>query len=304
MAKKCVDATFVASSFYTLEALYTIVGNNMQFGMKSHEKLYDDIIEYRNDFIPKLADALYDYTVMVVFGEMRHSNYHASHSIDNIPTSEMGRADAFELAKDYDPSNILETATILFNPARVRWESSYGGYKWLLIAQHGLQRGKINDVIFCDTCFSLSHNSNPYLDKNQTNIFEICSPERYKNFLDYKFEYAPDEVIMYFSRRPGVGYRLKKLIFRAVNLGFLPNFWVGFSNEYTDMVESFILNYTPIKWGKKILSQKLYDTYNSIEDEEGDDFYEEEDYDESKEEEKEEYVSEEYNTENNFAAVS
>lgn len=296
MVKKCVDATFVASSFYTLEALYTIVGNNMQFGMKSHERLYDDIIEYRNDFIPKLADALYDYTAMVVFGEMRHSKHHASHCIGDIPTSNMGRADAFELAKDYDPSNILETATILFDPARVGWESSYGGYKWLLIAQHGLQRGKINDIIFCDTCFSLSHNSNPYLDKYQTNIFEIRNPESYKNHLDYKFEYAPDEVVMYFSRYPGIGYRLKKLIFRAVNLGFLPNSWVGFSNEYTDMAESFILNYTPIKWGKKILSQKLYDTYNSIEEEEG--------YDESEEEEKEEYVSEGYNTKNNLAAVS
>lgn len=298
MVKKCVDASYAASIFYTLEALYTIVGNNMQFGMKSHERLYNDIIEYRNDFIPKLADALYDYTVMVVFGEMRHSKYHASHYIENIPTSDMGRADAFELAKDYDPSNILETATILFDPARVRWDYLYGGYKWFLIAQHGLRRGRISDVIFCDTCFSLSHNQNPYLDKAQTNIFKIFNPEKYKNFLDYKFKHEPNDVIVCFSNY--VGYRLKKLIFRAINLGFLPNFSVGFSDESADWVEYFIFNYTPIKWGEKIISPKLYETYNYIED---DDSYEE-DYYESEEEEKEEYVSEEYNTENNLAAVS
>lgn len=296
MVENCVEATLAVSSFYMLEALYTIVGNNMQFGMKSHERLYDDIIEYRNDFMPKLADALYDYTVMVVFGEMRHSKCHASHYIEDIPTSDMDRTYAFELAKDYDPINILETATILFDPARVRWESSYGGYKWLLIAQHALRRGKINDIIFCDTCFSLSHNTNPYLDKSQTNIFKIFDPEKYKNFLDYKFKHTPNDVVMHFSRY--VGYRLKKLIFRAVNLGFLPDFYIRFSKEFADWVEYLIFNYTPIKWGEKIISKKLYETHNFIED---DDFCEE-DYYESEEEEK--YVSEEYNTENNLAAVS
>ena len=234
---------------------------------------------------------------------MRHSKYHASHCIGDIPTSDMGRADAFELAKDYDPSNILETATILFDPARVRWADSYGGYKWLLIAQHGLRRGKINDVIFCDTCFSLSHNTNPYLDKAQTNVFKIFNPVKYKNFLDYKFKYAPNDVVIHFSNY--VGYRLKKLIFRAINLGFIPNFFIKFSKEFADWVEYFILNYTPIKWGEKILSQKLYETYNFIEDDDDDFYSEEEDYYyEPEEEEKEEYVSEEYSTENNLAAVS
>lgn len=69
------------------------------------------------------------------------------------------------------PDNILKVALKSFNISKenkikCRWSESYGGEAWGSIAKTMLSRNNlVSKTIFVDTCWSLQHNTNLFLDK-------------------------------------------------------------------------------------------------------------------------------------------
>lgn len=309
------NALIAATEFYVLEALHVAVAEKTEFGKYSAEKLLDDILEFKQRFVRKLSQALFDYTVSVVYGEMRHAYskaYYYYPSIDSV----LNRKQAYNKSQNYEPYSVLNAAVKQFD---VEWVSGYGGSAWKNIAKSVLLRPKLPDQVFCDMCFSLSHNNAPYLDKTQSDIFYLHSSTKYVTFLDIKFSNVqPGQLIVNYCN--AVGYYLRKLIYRAMILGFVPYRPIYFGMSETcemaqvDVTEAFILNYKPIEWGSKLFDDELTLTPRGVDRNDYDDDYyddcddeyeEEEEYYETykKEEEKEEESYEvfihEYNSDEN-----
>lgn len=273
-----IDALFCAREYYTLESLSVVVMMGAKYGMKSHERLVNDILDFKQEYATKLAKAIFDYTVLVVYGEMRHGYNHSSHYHPDIPKNE-GRSGAYHLARKYEPYSILRVGKELFSKS---WGESYGGKKWARIAERVLLRPRVVDAVFCDMCFSLSHNNAPYFDKSQSNIFYINHSGEYKKFLDLKFQGDILAVIQDSSLY--VGFKLKQLLERARNLGFLPPRYQFKSNMDSEMAEEYILSYEHIRWGTMVLPNELIEN-NSNHSNDCDDCDDEEGYDEQEEEE-------------------
>lgn len=269
------DALLVAKEFYSLESLRYLVDSKALFGMKSHEKLVKDIDDFHMEFTSRLATMFFDYTALVVYGEMRHGENQASHynpELDNCKGK--GRSNSYGAAKEYNPVSILKAGESLFDPNTVSWPSGYGGGRWHNISKCGSKRS-LPENIYCDMCFSLSHNSSPYVDKSETDIFKLCDRDYYKSFLDFKFENKnPEEILVRINYENGFGKILLLLLKRAINLGFINELNLCTSSKIQE-TEEFIMNYHPIEWGNRILSNKIiYKNTNS-----------EEDYDDEEEEE-------------------
>lgn len=261
-----IDAIYCAKNFYVLEALKLIVERRMEFGRKSHETLLEDIMTYRQKYMDGLKQAIYDYTALVVYGEMRHGASTCTHCNPLIPQKK-NRGSAYNLAKEFNPTSILIAGEKLFS--RGNWSSAYGGEKWRLIANRVQLINKIDDGVYCDMCFSLSHNSSPYLDKSASNIFRIIDKCGYKNVLDYKFKCnRPINLISSYAMY--VGKQLKKLITRAIILGFISEFYQDCVNEFFDYdqfeAEDYILNYKGVQWGNVWLEDGIIQHRESIND--------------------------------------
>jgi hypothetical protein len=312
------NALIAVTEFYVLEALHVAVAEKTEFGKYSAEKLLDDILEFKQRFVRKLSQALFDYTVSVVYGEMRHAYSKAYYYYPSIGSA-WNRKQAYNKSQDYEPYSVLNAAVKQFD---VEWVSDYGGSAWKNIAKSVLLRPKLPDQVFCDMCFSLSHNNAPYLDKTQSDIFYLYSSTKYITFLDIKFSNVqPGQLIVNYCN--AVGYYLRKLIYRAMILGFVPYRPIYFGMSETcemaqvDVTEAFILNYKPIEWGSKLFDDELEltpkgvnrndydDDYYDDCDDWDDEYEEEEGYYETykKEEEKEEESYEvfihEYNSDEN-----
>lgn len=251
-----IDAIYVVKEFYALEALNYLVNKKSEFGRHSHDRLIKDIDEFRDRFVTNLSIALLDYTAMVIYGEMRHGWEKSTHYNPNVSQCDR-RSDSYSESKKYNPISILEAGKALF--AKSSWEDNYGGEKWFFIADRVLLKANLDKFVFSDMCFSLSHNSSPYLDKYQSGIFKISCTSDYKNFLDFKFNCSnPFEII--YENYPSYGRRLQSLIRRAIKLGLI-NYFCG-SNYYTngtynEEAEEYIYNYSPEKWGKDILPNEV-----------------------------------------------
>jgi hypothetical protein len=280
-----IDALFCAREYYTLESLSVVVMMGAKYGMKSHERLVNDILDFKQEYATKLAKAIFDYTVLVVYGEMRHGYSKSSHYHPDIPKNE-GRYGAYQLARKYEPYSILRVGKELFSKS---WGASFGGEKWARIAEKVLLRPIIVDAVFCDMCFSLSHNSAPYFDKYQSDIFYINHSGEYKKFLDLKFQGDILAVIQDSSLY--VGFKLKQLLERARNLGFLPPHYQFKSSKNSEKAEEYILSYEHIRWGTTVLPNELIEKNRNYSDDCDED---EEEYDEQEEEEEEEGLYEKY----------
>lgn len=298
-----VDAIFCAKEFYTLESLHYVVSQRTEFGRKSAEKLLADIEEFKEIYTEKLANMLFDYSAMVVFGEMRHSKDKCSWSNVDIPVGG-SRSDSYEVAKEYNPYDILRAGEKLFAQ---KWSPSYGGEAWKKISKAVLLRDKINNQVFCDMCFSLSHNNSIYLDKDTTNMFKLGNSTKYKHVLDLKFtENDPEIVINHCVDQ--TGWYLTQLVRRAILLGLLHNVDLLLLRKYReektyspsyeyltyirpDVAELTILNYKPINWGNYPVRPDLIESYKKQysdyydDNDEEDDNYEEELYEQENEEE-------------------
>lgn len=222
------DALTCATTFYGLEALKVGIRFSPKYEpfLKSHSKLLEDITVYQKKLADLFASMLFDYSVLACYGELRHMK-------DNCDVRYLGvgfttakcrnRNGAYENVVKYNPHDILKLCVHGFSPQN-NWSENFGGSKWQMIAKHALKYGHIDNIEFCDTAFSLSHNCSPYLDKYETKIFCIYDRGTYKNFLDVKFEKTPSEIIEYIimdSCMNSIDHEFKNLIHRAFTLGFI-----------------------------------------------------------------------------------
>ena len=283
------EATSAINEFYGLMSLDALVMNSKLFEpyRHSHKRWLEDFIEYRNLYIDKLEQAIYDYTVLVVGGELRHADEYCSFSLEGFPYAHR-RSDAYELVKDFSPEFILAAGEEGFS--KYEWEAGYGGSLWADIARAGTLRNKLGKIGFIDHCVDLSHNNSIYFDKLDSGIFWLNSSSMYKSFLDQKRTEKPEVVLSCSYKSP----TLYRLVQRGLTLGFLSDIYLepflytpeSVQNSYDLKVvintNKFILNYRPIEWGTKRLPMCWEPTGYSFSDDE-DDYYEddyyEDDYD-------------------------
>ena len=248
-----IDTIHAAREFYGMEALRLMA--KCEPFRHSHEKWSQDLAEYRDAYAARLEAAIYDYSALVVAGELRHGRSNANRYVEAIPQGG-GRSGVYKFAKEYTPASLFLAGIAGFD-ASCGWASSFGGTKWQQIAKTGAKRKKYGRIPFIDTCFSLSHNTSPYFNKSDAGIFMISDAHHYKNFLDIKRNETPNEVL---ARVANVcGFRLRQFIIRAINLELIP-YWYAPQTQYfawerqnADEAEDLVLAYTPVEWGTEEL---------------------------------------------------
>lgn len=287
------DIEDVVYTFYALEALKCLMLPSLKEKSgftphrHSHERWRERLESFAKEFNSRLARLLYDYTALVVAGEIRHTIQEASHRLidDEFFARETewdvdhqtydGGRDRIgcyqSINRYYSADSILKAGRAIFGPL-VDWSQRYGGEKWLAIAEAGLLYGKIPDTAFIDHCVDLSHNGSIYFDK-KAGLLWLESNARYIEFLDYKRAISdPRSLLQYYATK---SIDLAKLKNSAIALEILDKDFVapeqGFrwgSWRALEIDETFP---EPIKWGKQILSSKLrrneyfcsdYDTYD------------------------------------------
>lgn len=279
--RETTEARECTSLFYGLEALKVAVqfGSNYSEFLGSNKRLLEDIIEYQNEVVEVISKMLYDYTVIACYGELRHMGTVCGTRLVGMGFGEkkiaykedrerkrhiekFNRSVSYEKAVKYNPQQLLEICVKYFN--HENWGGGYGGEKWLQIAKHGLAYHTApNMLVWCDTAFSLSHNSSPYLDKHSTRIFCIEDTRKYKELLDIKFKCTPIEIISHIINDANyIDYRMLKLIRRAVALGFIVpynmkdfNTWIKYQNK-GDTLGRIANKYEPLKFKNKLVNPK------------------------------------------------
>lgn len=253
-----INIQALVEEFYAIEAvnaLISVKSGSSDFDpfRHSHSKWYDDFMEFRTEYAHKLSSAIYDYTVLVVAGELRHAHYQCAREIEGYETKDVTRDCMYTRSKNYSSESILKAGDILFDK-KYRWMRYFGGPKWQKIAKAGLLRSKLNDIIFIDHCVDLSHNCSVYFDKG-ANIFGMPQGNNnYKEFLNLKRDVCPEVLL----RTERYGNRLRELIKRACVLNIL---YLSEKKEFVyinyNESEEQILQYVPIVWGKKQVVCKL-----------------------------------------------
>lgn len=257
-----IDILQAAKDFYALEAMAALLcdknENDFDAFRPSHTRWYRDFVAYRNEYVENLANAIFDYTAIVVAGEMRHAQNCASSYIEEFGyDSDYSRSDVYGQCTRWTPESILEAGVKIFDPANVTWKSSFGGKKWGQIARAGLRKRNFNSPsVFIDHCVDLSHNNSVYFDKG-ANIFYLHSGEHYKKFLDMKRKATTAEVL-----QENLSDNIRTLLRRACILGVYRLDIITLSQSWSTSKQDFcndewVLNYIPAEWGTKVLSSRL-----------------------------------------------
>lgn len=245
--------------FYAIDALrYYASTPKRELFRKSHERWYNDLVEYQEEYNAKLARAIFDYTVAVCLGEARHAASRTKNTLKNFPFSPSNSRDyVLKSANDWEPFSALRACALLFGPD-VSWESGYGGLKWEAIAKAGLMYKTCPDSVFIDHCVDLSHNNNSYFDKGY--IFDLTRDE-YTNFLNCKRDSSIE--VSYFVSQ-GTGKRFTDLFHRGQALGIVPtmDFCRGLPIDVVlkydwDLTEDRVLKYNPRDYENKALPAEL-----------------------------------------------
>ena len=260
-----IDIFQAAKDFYALEAMVALLcdknKNDFEAFRPSHARWYRDFIAYRNEYVENLANAIFDYTAIVVAGEMRHAQASASSYLEEFGyNAHYGRSEVYDKCTRWTPESILEAGVKIFNPANVTWKSGFGGEKWGQIARAGLRRRSFNSPsVFIDHCVDLSHNNSVYFDKG-ANIFYLHSGARYKKFLDMKRKATTTEVL-----QENLSDNVRTLLRRACILGVYQVDIITLSQSWSTSSQGFcndewVLNYIPAEWGTEVLSSRLRGT--------------------------------------------
>lgn len=257
----------LVEEFYAIESIMVLLSDKTVSGFNparhSHIKWEKEFNEFRTAFNSTFAEAIHDYTALVVAGEMRHARKHSTMYIKDFLIGG-GRNDSYENCQDWSSQSILKAGVQIFSED-VRWDNGYGGIKWKVIAEAGLMYGKVSNVVFIDHCVDLSHNNSVYFDKG-AGIFSMAYGNYiYAQFLDKKREAPPMELI---NRMHGDIY--KSFLSRAIALGILPEINVGYAlyddrpyenrKSETRRSEYELFNYCSVCWGNNTLSRELYNS--------------------------------------------
>ena len=262
------DILNAVKEFYGLLALEAQIALEQKFETfrHSHERFDSDFTAYRNEYIAKLAHHIFDYTVLVCGGEMRHAYRIASrHNAEWADQcgNKIARTEAFHRAKEWTAKSVLEACLPVFSCRK--WAGGYGGKAWAGIARAGLMYGKIPDIVFIDHCVDLSHNSSVYFDKPCTDVIELDDAHIYKKFLDHKRNCEPIEIIT----DTGCSDKLASLIRRAFNIGLItsPYSWyepaLRHGDDHINKAVERVLNNDYVEFGDKVLSPVTEISYNS-----------------------------------------
>ena len=132
--KKPLYISALVKEFYAIEAVLALItvntDNKFEPLRHSHNKWYRDFTSFRDEYIRKLAAAIYDYTVMAVAAEMRHGRKRSSQYILGCYGGCVERNEIYTMCAQYSDRNILRAGARMFDPALVEWHSAYGGEKW------------------------------------------------------------------------------------------------------------------------------------------------------------------------------
>ena len=245
-----IDIYCAVKEFYGILSLEALQIANPQFEhfKHSHAKWAEDLEAYKNEYASHFSSAIYDYTVVVCAGEIRHAKKHAWISHPNFSSS-TDRDEVYNECVVYKSQQIAEISEIIFGK-EANWDSGYGGLKWAQIAHAATLRTKLNNISFIDHCVDLSHNNSVYFDKG-AGIFKLTRDSRsYLNMLNTKRDEAPDVVLQSLKSK-----KLQKLLERAITLGITWNI-PSASKDYYDTAIEAVLNYRPIEWGTLNLNKE------------------------------------------------
>lgn len=236
----------LVKEFYGILSLETFtLSPNFEEFKHSHQKWYEDFINYKNVYATKFAAMIYDYTVKVVAGEMRHARRHGT---IYCPTFEAGqdRDDIYYDIEYYNPNEILKAGEKIFS---CDWDNGYGGVKWAMIAHAGLLYKKIDTISFIDHTVDLSHNNSVYFDKG-AGMFELQDTNNYMAILNNKRDEPPCVVLQdIFS------VTLSRLIDRAIVLGIVPHYIPHCESNIKENILLKMLEYAPIVYKNKPLEE-------------------------------------------------
>ena len=110
----------LVQEFYALEAVSAMLSgtqdNNFEPMRHSHSRWCRDFTDFRNEYISKFASAIFDYTAMVVAGELRHCKQKASEHIKGYYDGQhLSRGDVYDECSVYNPHDILNAGLRMFD---------------------------------------------------------------------------------------------------------------------------------------------------------------------------------------------
>lgn len=182
------------NDFYYLETLKAAMtmakAQDSSLSFKhSFAKLESDIDFAFETLCENLAKRIQAYIWTAALGEIRHARSYVSMYIAEVQGG--SREDVYNESYKYEPT--AENVQAVCNVYNQReWGSTYGGLKWLDIAEALKLYGKVNDATFIDHAVDLEHNGGNIFNKNCESVgWNVCNWDyttfNMKRFLDYKF---------------------------------------------------------------------------------------------------------------------
>ena len=249
-------------NFYALEGMKAELLRKMrdfQF-VKSYEKLLADLEDYSSQYNKKLAEILFDHTVLCVQTELRHAKIECRYYIPNYYGDGWYKnyTDKMCFASHiFNPLETLKAGYELFDESCYPWEFEYGGDNWWNIANAGLMFNQISDVVFIDHVVDLSHNNDFYLMKETGLFLHTPRVDRYPyeimlNTKRYEcFDLFCDEYVSFFCRDVLNFYRRFLYIMGIDDPDAQESIQLCLSKRDIICENSIqaIFDYKPIKWG-------------------------------------------------------
>lgn len=245
--KKVIRPDVAVADFYVMEELLCRAPAGTF--RRSVDKFIADISEYRERFARKLANAFFDYSALIAFGEARHAQSSAAeYYLKLIPQKD--RTLTYMEAVKYSPKTFLPAVIAVF---KQEWRGMYGGEPWAKIAKVAAQYGDVPNPVFVDMCCGLSHKNGLFLNKEI--VFHCPYVRDYQLLLDTRAQGS-----LLYPAKVTNGRRLtllqvspvvEKFIHRAVTLGILPavptvDLKVAYGVKWTPLE-----HYQPIQWGNE-----------------------------------------------------
>lgn len=278
---KRVNIKVIYSIFYVLTGMQAILGRKEFDFYYSCENLRKDIEDYLNYITDIFSKMLYEYTVLVTFGELRYvgdkTNQRAVYVKNLLPQRLKINPDFLykrsyyksylTIATNFSPESICQTGMLLFN--NLCWEREYGGKNWGVIADIIQKYRQYPAHVFIDYCSDIEHNSGSYLNKD-CGLFK-GSTDNLRCILDIKRNSSIFALIDY--TRCNLDAKTVKLIIRFINvihflLGqvgvILPSDFLV-ANDLLEFADNDEYNYTKNSCLRSIEISKEYLTTNNME---------------------------------------
>lgn len=256
---------YLVINFYALELIKGKMVVSPKHFSHSWDKLWDDLVDYSEQYNSKLAAIFYDHVVKSVQCELRHCKNHSEFYIPNFYGD--GWFKNFDDCSCYasnifNPTEILRAGKWLFDDNNNYWcyedeICDYGGEAWMDISEAGLEYQKTSDSIFIDHLIDLEHNNEVVLFK-PTGLFmhtarcgtalyyKMLNDKRYQDddFIRKYSGYLCQEILQFISRYQ---YLSRDVLIPETDL-------VKYRSNLDKLCEKsveLLLKYKPVKWGNK-----------------------------------------------------